>query len=162
MFTLEEKVNICLRFIATTDIESLEELGMLAAQALKEETTELAAPENTIDLDDLINGLLIEIGTPPNLRGYDVIICALKLILSDKEYLHDITFRLYGDIATLLNTTRTKVERNIRHAIEVSFDRGDISRIREIFGNTVDVNKGKLTNSQFLAFCERELRRRMK
>lgn len=162
MFTLEEKVNICLRFIAANDIEDLEELGMLAAQALKEDTSEHATPENTIDVEDLANELLIKIGTPPNLRGYDTIICALKLILSDHTYLHDIVGRLYRDIAKLDNSTPSMVERRIRHAIKATFDRGDISTIQKLFGNTINANKGKLTNSQFLAFSEREIRRRMK
>lgn len=162
MLTLEQKIDICLRWIATDDVNEAEELQELAAKALLAENSEPVKAMSDSDIEDMIIDFLTELGAPPNLKGYDYIACALKLTLSDHTYIDQITARLYPDVAKHTHSTGSCVERCIRHSIMAIFDRGDIRHIQELFGNTVDINKGKLTNSQFLAFSERELRRRIK
>jgi two-component system response regulator (stage 0 sporulation protein A) len=163
MFTLEQKVDLIMRYIATSDKAQRSELKEALIHMLQGDNP---TPANTpnIDTDDLIVDLLKEVGMPPHLIGYQCTTHALRLILSDPEYLRDITCRLYPDVAKCISPTytRSRAERAIRHAVEVVFDRGDIEHIQELFSNTVDIRRGKLTNSEFLAFCEVELRRRIK
>ena len=158
-YTLEQKVDICLRYITANNMRDIAELRRRALEALQSET--IAQPVN---YGYMVADLMREIGVPPHLRGYDCVYNALCLILSDCEYLKDITDNLYVEVAkqTKPECTKYAVERNIRKAVEETFNRGDPDRIRELFGGTVNVNKGKLTNLEFLVFCERELRRRMK
>lgn len=155
-YTLEQKVDICLRYITSNNIKDIAALRRLALEALQSDTA--------VNTDDMIEDLLIEIGMPPHLIGYDCVYHALRMIISDSKYLDDITNNLYTEVAKQIKPGYTKyaVERNIRKAVEETFNRGDLDRIRELFGGTVHVNKGKLTNHEFLYFSSRELRRRMK
>ena len=163
MFTLEQKVDLIMRYIATADDAQRAELKKTLIRMLQGDNP---APANTpeIDADDLIADLLKDIGMPPHLIGYRCTTYALHMILSDHAYIDNITGMLYPEVAKCIspNYTRSRVERAIRHAIEVVFDRGDAEHIQELFGYTVNINKGKLTNGEFLAFCEVILRRRMK
>lgn len=166
-YTLEQKIDICLRFVASNNMRNIAELRRRALEALKSDNIPSVAPEQETDddrINDLITGLLKDIGMPPHLIGYDCTLHALRLILSDHEYLNGINKCLYPDVAKCIRPdyTASRVERAIRHAVEVVFDRGDVDYIQELFGNTINANRGKLANLEFLAFCERELRRRMK
>ena len=98
-----------------------------------------------------ISKLLKELGVPPHLLGYDYIKFAILLIASDESYLRRITKGLYSDIAEKFQTTPSRVERAIRHCIEVSFNRAKAEKMEEIFSYTININTGKLTNSEFLA-----------
>jgi hypothetical protein len=158
-YTLEQKVDICLRYIASNNMRDVAELRRRAIEALQSET--VAQP---INYGYMVADLMKEIGVPPHLRGYDCIYHALCIILSNREYLVDITDNLYVAVADRIKPGYTKhtVERNIRKAIEATFNRGDPDHIQALFGGTVNINKGKLTNLEFLTFCERELSRRIK
>ena len=160
-YTLEQKVDICLRHIAANDMTDMEEIRRLALKALQSETAPL---EIEVDIDDMIVDLLTEIGTPPHLRGYECIRIGIRLVIEDRTRLGTLYKGLYTDIATEMGPEMNSrsVERSMRRAIEATFDRGDIDRICDLFGGTVDVNTGKLTGGAFMAFCEREIRRRMK
>lgn len=94
---------------------------------------------------------LIKLGVPTHIKGYDYIKDAVMLSLKDKDMLHNVTKALYPDIAKHYKTTPLRVERAIRHAIEVTWLRGDPDTLNEYFGNTIDCTKGKATNSQFIA-----------
>ena len=98
-----------------------------------------------------ISELLKEIGAPTHLLGYDYIKFAILLIAKDKSYLRQITKKLYPAIAEKFETTPSRVERAIRHCIEVSFNRAKAEKMEEIFSYTININTGKLTNSEFLA-----------
>lgn len=160
MFTMEQKVNLVLRYIATTDDTQRSELKSRIVEALREGAT--TPIRNNPDIEDVIAGLLKEIGMPTHLLGYDYTVCAIKLIISDHNYTREITTRLYPDIAVRYNTTRSRVERAMRHAIEVAFDRCDFEVIYDLFGNTISFHRGKLTNSEFISACANEIARRLK
>ena len=98
-----------------------------------------------------LHAILLNIGIPPNLLGYEYIVHAIALILINPEYMRHITKGLYIDIASRYFTTPSKVERAIRHCINVAWTQGNLSVIHQIFKNSVNPNKGIPTNSHFLA-----------
>ena len=95
--------------------------------------------------------LLKKIGVPPHLKGYEFIKKAVLMVLKDGSLIHYITKDLYPSVAQEHKTTASKVERAIRHAAEVAFDNMTPEMIEELFGNCISFNKGKPTNSQFIA-----------
>lgn len=105
-----------------------------------------------------ITDTIINLGIPARLNGYNYIKEALKLTVFDIEKLDKITGRLYPDIAKKYNTTSSRVERSIRHAIEVAWSRGDIKLLDDIFGYTIDCEKGRPTNSEFIALISEKIR----
>lgn len=165
MFTLEQKIDIALRYMVVDSMTEMMKLKDMAKEALKsgESAESTENPEPILyDVDDMIADLLKELGVPPHLKGHDQACTAIKLCLSDREYLECITSRLYPDIAVRHGTTSSRVERAIRHAVETAFDRCDPDTIANAFGNTISANKGKITNSEFFAHCTKEIARRMK
>lgn len=94
---------------------------------------------------------LIEIGIKPSLKGYSYLKEALVRCYEDGSYLCGITKRLYPELAKFFNTTASKVERAMRHAIERAWDAGDFRKQAYIFGGTIDINRGRPTNKEFLA-----------
>lgn len=160
MITMEQKIDIVLRYIASEDETDKAVLREKAIEALNDTTS---SAEQTADaIDEVIEKLLKEIGIPCNLVGYMHITHALKLIVSDNSYIHEITKRLYPAIAERVGSTPPRVERGIRHAIEVVWNSRDTDNAYAIFGNSVNVNKGKPCNSKFLAGCVKEVEYRMK
>ena len=103
-------------------------------------------------MNNSTKSLLKKCGIPPHLLGYEYAGAAIELIHADRKYLHSVTTSLYPRIAKKFNTTPSRVERAIRHAIEVAFT-NNISpdNIEEVFGNTISLEVGKPTNAQFLA-----------
>lgn len=94
---------------------------------------------------------LKELGVPANLRGHLYLSKAVELCRSNKDYMYNITKMLYPEIAKEYNTTSSRVERAIRHAIETAFDRISADLVYKYFGNTVRAHSGKATNSEFIA-----------
>jgi two-component system response regulator (stage 0 sporulation protein A) len=90
-------------------------------------------------------------GIPPHIKGYDYLGEAIEMVLADHNHIHNITKTLYPTVAKKFKTTTTRVERAIRHAIEVSFDNLDPDTMFNIFGNTINYHRGKPTNSHFIA-----------
>ena len=107
--------------------------------------------EFDFDLTNKVSKLLHELGMPSHIKGYQYIRDSIELMHNDPEYLGCITKQLYPYIADKYNTTSSRVERDMRHAIEVSWARGDYHLMEEIFGNSVDFDRAKPTNSEFLA-----------
>ena len=114
--------------------------------------------EKTLDLDSEITTLLHEIGVPAHIRGYLYIREAINLVYNDIEILNSITKGLYPTIAIKFKTTASRVERAIRHAIEIAWVRGNIETITKIFSYTISYNKAKPTNSEFIAMIADKLR----
>lgn len=100
---------------------------------------------------DPMHELLLRIGVPPHIYGYAYIIYAIELILFDPDLLHHVTKGLYIDIASKFNTNPSRVERAIRHAINVAWLHGDLNFITQVFRNCVRSDKGVPTNTMFLA-----------
>lgn len=114
-----------------------------------------AKPKN---LDASITSIIHEIGVPAHIKGYLYLREAISMVYNDIELLGSITKVLYPDIAKKYNTTASRVERAIRHAIEVAWSRGNIDSISSLFGYTVSMSKAKPTNSEFIAMVADKLR----
>jgi two-component system response regulator (stage 0 sporulation protein A) len=102
--------------------------------------------------------LMHEVGVPAHIRGYDYIRDSIMLSLNDRNMLKAITKDLYPTVAKNNNTTASRVERAIRHAIEVAWGRGDIDTLNAIFGFTVKSSKGKPTNGEFISMLTERIR----
>ena len=159
MFTVEQKVDLILRYIATSDKKQKTELKQAVVDALENGTRHEV--NTSIAIDNATVDLLKKIGVPPHLKGHPAIIHAVRLVITDRGYIDMITKRLYPDVAKLVGSTPSRVERSIRHAIECAFDRGDAGSLYRIFGNFVNNNKGKPTNSEFIVFCANEVSLRL-
>jgi two-component system, response regulator, stage 0 sporulation protein A len=110
------------------------------------------------NLDASITSIIHEIGVPAHIKGYMYLREAISMVYNDIELLGSITKVLYPDIAKKFNTTASRVERAIRHAIEVAWSRGNIDSISSLFGYTVSMSKAKPTNSEFIAMVADKLR----
>lgn len=119
--------------------------------------SELPAKE-PMDLETEITAIIHEIGVPAHIKGYMYLREAIMMVVNDMELLSAVTKELYPSIAKKYNTTASRVERAIRHAIEVAWGRGQIEAINKLFGYTVHTEKGKPTNSEFIAIIADKLR----
>ncbi len=119
---------------------------------------ELRRENKPMNLDASITSIIHEIGVPAHIKGYMYLREAITMVYNDIELLGSITKVLYPDIAKKFNTTASRVERAIRHAIEVAWSRGNIESISKMFGYTVNVSKAKPTNSEFIAMVADKLR----
>ena len=111
-----------------------------------------------VDLETEITNIIHEIGVPAHIKGYMYLREAITMVVNDMELLSAVTKELYPSIAKKYNTTASRVERAIRHAIEVAWGRGQIEAINKLFGYTVHNDKGKPTNSEFIAIIVDKLR----
>lgn len=110
------------------------------------------------DLEIDITNILLDIGVPAHIKGYQYIREAILMTFYDRSLLSYVTKFLYPTIAQKYKTTSSSVERTIRHAIEVAWRRGDVETLEEVFGNTISAGKGKPTNSEFIALLTDKLR----
>lgn len=110
------------------------------------------------DLETKITKIIQEIGVPAHIKGYLYIREAINMVIDDMDYLGAVTKELYPAVASKFSTTPSRVERAIRHAIEVAWNRGKIETLDRIFGYTVSNSKGKPTNSEFIALIADKLR----
>lgn len=117
---------------------------------------------SNVDLETRVTNILHEIGVPAHIRGYHYMREAIIMAIGDIDVLNYITKELYPSIAKKCNTTPSRVERAIRHAIEVAWNRGRIDIIDNLFGYTINTNKGKPTNSEFIALIADRLRLELK
>ncbi|AZR73512.1 sporulation transcription factor Spo0A [Anoxybacter fermentans] len=114
------------------------------------------------DVSVRITEIMHQIGVPAHIKGYLYLREAIEMVIHEIELLGAITKELYPMVAKKFNTTPSRVERAIRHAIEVSWERGNMKAINNIFGHTVTTESGKPTNSQFIAKIADKLRLEMK
>lgn len=114
--------------------------------------------EEKEDIETSITNMMHEIGVPAHIKGYLYLREAITMVYHDIELLGSVTKILYPDIAKHFNTTASRVERAIRHAIEVAWNRGNIDSITDLFGYTINVSKAKPTNSEFIAMVADKLR----
>ncbi len=115
------------------------------------ETTDLRKGQAQDDLEAMVTDVIHEIGVPAHIKGYQYLREAIILTINDMEMINAVTKVLYPAVAKKFGTTPSRVERAIRHAIEVAWDRGDIEVLQKFFGYTVSNIKGKPTNSEFIA-----------
>ena len=114
------------------------------------------------DLEIVISDIMKQIGVPAHIKGYQYLREAIILSINDPELMHSVTKVLYPTVAKMYSTTSSRVERAIRHAIEVAWDRGDVDVLGSYFGYTIQSARGKPTNSEFIAMISDKLRLRMK
>lgn len=117
---------------------------------------------NEEDLENVVTELIHEIGVPAHIKGYNYLRDAITLCTNDKEFINSITKLLYPTVAKNYQTTSSRVERAIRHAIEVAWSRGREEILNDIFGYTIDTEKGKPTNGEFIAMISDSIRLKMK
>jgi two-component system response regulator (stage 0 sporulation protein A) len=114
------------------------------------------------NLEALVTNVIHEVGVPAHIKGYQYLREAIMMVVNDIDVINQITKSLYPKIAFKFNTTPSRVERAIRHAIEVAWGRGDQKVVENIFGYTVNALKGKPTNSEFIAMIADKLRLELK
>mgnify|MGYP000089244158 CR=1 FL=1 len=113
-------------------------------------------------LEALVTNIIHEVGVPAHIKGYQYLREAIMMVVNDIDIINQITKQLYPDIAHKYHTTPSRVERAIRHAIEVAWGRGEQGIVESIFGYTVSASKGKPTNSEFIAMIADKLRLELK
>lgn len=150
MSIIEKKIDAMLRFCAAeTDEARAEALADIRELMQKQSTKNQTAAETNEDVT--IRHILLELGVPDHLLGYDYLVTGIAITASNPDVVKGITKNLYPQICKIHHTTVPKVERTIRHAIEVAWDRGDPDVLRKHFGNIASPLKGKTTNKEFIA-----------
>ena len=136
--------------------------GVVTTEVIKKPISvpvnEVVSSNGPMDLETEITNIIHEIGVPAHIKGYMYLREAITMVVNDMELLSAVTKELYPSIAKKYNTTASRVERAIRHAIEVAWGRGQIEAINKLFGYTVHNDKGKPTNSEFIAIIADKLR----
>ena len=117
-----------------------------------------AAPmDHSAELKNRVTNIIHEIGVPAHIKGYQYLREAIIITVEDMDVINAVTKVLYPEVAKRFGTTASRVERAIRHAIEVAWDRGDLETLQRFFGYTVSNTKGKPTNSEFIAMIADKL-----
>ena len=114
------------------------------------------------DMDAQVTKIIHQIGVPAHIKGYQYLRCAILMTIEDSEVINSVTKVLYPSVAKRFGTTTSRVERAIRHAIEVAWDRGDVDTLNSFFGYTIQNTRGKPTNSEFIAMIADNLRLKYK
>lgn len=155
MQSLERKLDAVIHLVmAETEAErsaAKAELDNILTAVEKAET----------DPESMIRAVLLELGVPDHIFGHKYLVTAILLTVKDQISVNHIMRRLYPAVANEHGTTPSKVERAIRHAVEIAFDRGDADTLYQYFGNTINGCKGKATNSEFIARIANDIRARV-
>ena len=123
---------------------------------------ESGSQEKTPDIETQVTKIIHQIGVPAHIKGYQYLRTAILMTVRDSDIINSVTKVLYPSVAKKYATTTSRVERAIRHAIEVAWDRGDVDTLNSYFGYTVQTNRGKPTNSEFIAMIADNLRLKYK
>ena len=113
-------------------------------------------------IESMVTNIIHEIGVPAHIKGYQYLREAIMIAVNDMDVINAVTKVLYPEVAKRFCTTPSRVERAIRHAIEVAWDRGDVDTLNSYFGYTIQNNRGKPTNSEFIAMIADRLRLQIK
>jgi len=153
--------DICL--LKPYDFDNL--LSHVKTLASGRRSSGVRAPESSSlppDIETQVTKIIHQIGVPAHIKGYQYLRTAILLTVRDSEMINSVTKVLYPSVAKKYQTTTSRVERAIRHAIEVAWDRGDIDTLNSYFGYTVQNSRDKPTNSEFIAMIADNLRLRYK
>lgn len=148
-------------FIKPFEYQALKE-RMDAITADKSSNSGAALPKTPRDLETSITMYIQQLGVPAHIKGYQYIRDAIMMVIEDMDAINSITKFLYPTVAKHYNTTSSRVERAIRHAIEVAWDRGNPDILNDLFGYTILSTRGKPTNSEFIAMIADKIRLDMK
>ena len=145
MSNLEKKVEAMMRLCVTEN----EKDRAIIREEIRNYLRNLST--GSLDPEQEIRRILLELGAPDHLVGHPYVIRAILLVIGDRLYINNITFGLYPQLAVEFDTTPARVERAIRHLIEVTWCRGDLDILEKYFGNTISASRGKPTNGEFIA-----------
>ena len=137
-------------------VERMEEVRSSGSKAVP------AIRSNGGGIEAMVTNIIHEIGVPAHIKGYQYLREAIIIAVNDMDVINAITKVLYPQVAKTFQTTPSRVERAIRHAIEVAWDRGDLDTLQRFFGYTVSNTKGKPTNSEFIALIADKLQLQLK
>ena len=157
MSILEMQVEALMRLCTAGDQETKEQARAEVLHLLRGRK-----PAAATDPETILRQILLELGAPDHLLGHPYVIQGVLLVIHDQMYINNITFGLYPQLAARFDTTAARVERAIRHLIEVTWSRGDMEVLMRYFGNTVSPDKGKPTNGEFIARLSNVVKQRMK
>jgi two-component system response regulator (stage 0 sporulation protein A) len=118
--------------------------------------------DKSVDIEAQVTKIIHQIGVPAHIKGYQYLRTAILLTIKDSDIINSVTKVLYPSVAKKYSTTTSRVERAIRHAIEVAWDRGDVDTLNSYFGYTIQNSRGKPTNSEFIAMIADNLRLKYK
>ena len=155
-----DKIYKILGELMTGDKEFQIMITVPSAERREERPLKEEAGEEKIqrDLEQDVTDMIHEIGVPAHIKGYQYLREAIMMSVEDSSMLSSITKILYPTIAKRFQTTSSRVERAIRHAIEVAWSRGKMETLDSLFGYTIDIGKGKPTNSEFIALIADKIR----
>ena len=126
-------------------------VGERLRQIMSSSGVEESETNHSENLESQVTAIIHEVGVPAHIKGYQYLREAIIIAVNDMDVINEVTKVLYPEVAKRFNTTPSRVERAIRHAIEVAWDRGDLETLQKYFGYTVSNAKGKPTNSEFIA-----------
>lgn len=135
-----------------------ERIMRIMARKKSARTAASGTPNLGNDLESQVTKVIHQIGVPAHIKGYQYLRTAIIMTINDNDVINSVTKILYPSVAKQYQTTSSRVERAIRHAIEVAWDRGDIDTLNSYFGYTIQNNRGKPTNSEFIAMIADNLR----
>lgn len=160
MSVLEKKVDALMRFVAAQITVEMEAAKKKIAELLAEDSGIVKRVDN-LPLETMVRQMLTELGVPEHIKGHRYAVSAICMMVEDPAVIERVTKTVYPEVATAHQTTASRVERAIRHAIEVSWDRCDPDILHKYFGGAVSPLKGKPTNSEFIAWVSNIIRLRM-
>lgn len=151
-------------FLKPFDLNTMAQ-RIISISGWRNDKTPVVVKDNVVTdsgLYAMITEIIHQIGVPAHIKGYHYLRDGIMMAVKDSEVINAITKLLYPTIAKKYNTTSSRVERAIRHAIEVAWDRGDIDTLNSYFGYTIQNDRGKPTNSEFIAMIADKLRLQLK
>lgn len=151
-------------FLKPFDINTMAE-RIIQLSGWKNEKTPLVVKNNVVtdpQLEMMITEIIHQIGVPAHIKGYHYLRESIILSVKNSDIVNSVTKLLYPTVAKTYSTTASRVERAIRHAIEVAWDRGDLDVLNSYFGYTIQNDRGKPTNSEFIAMISDKLRLKLK
>ena len=151
-------------FLKPFDINTMAQ-RIIQLSGWKNEISPIVVKDNVVtdpELELMVTEIIHQIGVPAHIKGYHYLREAIILSVKNSEIINSVTKLLYPTVAKHHGTTSSRVERAIRHAIEVAWDRGDIDVLNSYFGYTIQNDRGKPTNSEFIAMISDKLRLRLK
>ncbi len=154
----------CYYFLKPFDINTMAE-RIMRLSGWRNEISPVVVRDNIVtdpELEIMVTEIIHQIGVPAHIKGYHYLREAIILSIKNSDIINSVTKTLYPTVAKKHSTTSSRVERAIRHAIEVAWDRGDIDVLNSYFGYTIQNERGKPTNSEFIAMISDKLRLRLK
>lgn len=152
----------CYYMLKPIDVRSLCDRIVSIGQHIKMEAKAVMKTVESNDLETIVTDIILTLGVPAHVKGYHYIRQSIMLCIEDSAMINSVTKLLYPTVAKIYQTTASRVERAIRHAIEIAWDRGDVDILNSYFGYTINVGRGKPTNSEFIAMIADKLRLKLK